>query len=493
MSESVVESPNQPRESLRNQVRSAVIWRSGTQILGQIIAWASTFIVIRMLDPADYGLFAMTQVVLVLLNMLNGYGLASAVIQKSDVQPRAIRQLFGMLLLLNLTLATIQFAMAPLAASYYRQPMVADLLRAQSLLYIATPFIALPYALLARAMDFRRQAQVNLFSAVAGAAAALAGAYAGLGVWTLILAPLVLFTTRAIGMTWAARSLMWPSFDFRGAGEIARYGGLMAAGQLFWFVQSQADVFIAGRLFDPHWLGIYTTSLFLTQILVSKFVPAINEVAFSAYARMQDDAAGAATAFAKSVRLIMVVAMPFYLGLAATSEPLVLVALGEKWVEAAPVVHLLALAMPFMTLQVLFAPATDARGRPGIGAQSAAIGAVLMPAAFLIGVHWGVTGMALAWIAVYPPFLLLTAWRSLPVIGLSWRDWIGAITPPVTAATAMALIVTTLDRTLVDITGAAGPLPHLLLITSVGAAVYAGWLYIFARDTVTDAIAMIRR
>ena len=42
---------------------------------------------------------------------------------------------------------------------------------------------------------------------------------------------------------------------YGGAGGIARYGGLMAAGQLFWFVQSQADVFIAGRLFDPHWLA----------------------------------------------------------------------------------------------------------------------------------------------------------------------------------------------------------------------------------------------
>jgi O-antigen/teichoic acid export membrane protein len=489
MSESAAESSNQPRESLRQQVRSAVIWRSGTQILGQIIAWASTFLVIRLLDPSDYGLFAMTQVILVLLNMLNGYGLASGLIQQPQVDRRAMRQLFGMLLLLNLGLGATQFLMAPLAAAYYRQPQVADLLRVQALLYLATPFIAFPYALLARAMDFRKQAQVNLVSSTAGALAALAGAYAGLGVWTLVLAPLVLFTTRAIGMTWAARSLMWPSFDFRGAGAIARFGGLMAAGQLFWFVQSQADVFIAGRLFDPHTLGIYTTSLFLTQILVQKFIPALNEVAFSAYSRMQDDAAGAATAFAKSVRLIMVAAMPFYLGLAATAEPLVLVALGEKWAEAAPVVHLLALAMPFMTLQILFAPATDARGRPGIAAQTSAIGAMLLPAAFLIGVHWGVTGMAMAWIAAWPVFLALTAWRSLPVIGLTLREWLNAIAPPVSAAVAMAVIVALIDRTLSHL----GALEHLLVITAAGAAIYGAWLWLFARETVLDAIRMIRR
>ena len=287
------QTPNQSPESLREQVRSAVIWRSGTQILGQLVTWAATFLVIRILSPSDYGLFAMTQVVLVLLNMINGYGLASALVRREDAGIQAQRQLFGMLIILNFGLGAAQFLIAPLAAAYYRQPMVADLLRVQALLYLETPFIALPQAVLSRSMDFRLQAKVNLISALAGATAALAGALAGLGVWTLILAPIALFATRAIGMTLAARTLMLPSFDFRGAGDIARYGGVMAFGQVFWFLQSQADVFIAGRLFDPHTLGIYTTSLFLTQIFVSKFVPPLNEVAFSAYARLKDDKAAA--------------------------------------------------------------------------------------------------------------------------------------------------------------------------------------------------------
>src|SRR5690606_149052 len=45
-----------------DRVRSAVIWRSGSQILAQLVTWSVTLVVIRLLDPADYGLFAMTQV-----------------------------------------------------------------------------------------------------------------------------------------------------------------------------------------------------------------------------------------------------------------------------------------------------------------------------------------------------------------------------------------------------------------------------------------------
>ena len=488
MTESTAHTPNQGLESLRDQVRSAVIWRSGTQILGQLLTWGSTFVVIRVLSPSDYGLFAMTQVVLVLLNMLNGYGLASALIQRGDASRHAQRQLFGMLILLNLALGAVQFACAPFAAAYYRQPMVADLLRVQALLYVATPFIALPYALLARAMDFRKQAKVNFVSGIAGALVALGGAWGGLGVWTLVAAPIALFAVRAIGMTWAANSLMWPSFDFRGAGDIARYGGVMATGQIFWFVQSQADVFIAGRLFDPHWLGIYTTSLFLTQIFVSKFVPPLNEVAFSAYARMKDDRAAMAAAFVKSARIIFVVAMPFYFGLAVTARPLVEVVLGPKWIEAAPVVHWLALAMPMMTLQTLYAPASDACGRPGIGAKNGATGAILLSAAFLVGVHWGLMGLVAAWFAAYPLYLAISTWRTLPVIGVRLRDLADGLAPPVIAATGMAVIVSLLARIL-------PPMPvlaELALLGAAGVAAYGGWLALFARDTLDEVVALVR-
>jgi O-antigen/teichoic acid export membrane protein len=489
VTETALENPNRPVESLRDQIRSAVIWRSGTQILGQAIAWASTFLVIRILSPADYGLFAMTQVVLVLLNMLNGYGLASALVRREQADRTAQRQLFGMLLLLNLGLGLTQVALAPLAAAYYRQPDITALLRVQALLYLATPFIALPYALLSRAMDFRRQAQVTLLSSLAGAAVALAGALSGLGVWTLVAAPIALFFVRAVGLTWAARSWMLPSFDFRGAGDIARFGGVMAAGQFFWFLQSQADVFIAGRSVAAHDLGIYTTGLFLTQIFVSKVVPPLNEVAFSAYARMQQDRAAVAAAFVRATRTILVIGLPFHLGLAATADPLVRLVLGPNWVEAVPVVRWLALAMPLMTLQCLFSPVTDALGHPRIGMRNGLIGGLLLCLAFAIGVHWGIMGVVAGWFAAYPLYLAISARRTLPVIGVRLRELVGAIAPAAIASGAMALLVVLLDSALPPM----APAPRLALLVATGAAAYGAWLFVFARGTIDDVVDMVRK
>ncbi|MBA4751910.1 MAG: lipopolysaccharide biosynthesis protein [Sphingopyxis sp.] len=470
------------------QVRRAVIWRSGSQIAGQIVAWASTFLVIRILTPEDYGLFALTQVMLMLFTLLNGYGLASAAIQRDEISRQELRQIFGLMLLLNIALALAQIVCAPLAAAYYRQPMVADLLRVQSLIYLTIPFSALAYAQLARSMEFQRQAQVNLVSALIGAGVALGGALAGWGVWALVWAPIAMFTSRALGLTIAARSWMWPSFDFRGAGSIARYGGLMAVGQLFAFIQSQADILIAGRWFDAHLVGIYTTALLLTQIFNNKVVPPLNEVAFAAYARMQNDRAALAAGFTRSTRAIMVAAMPFFFGLAAVAEPLVLTLLGDKWREIVPLLLPLALAMPFWTLFTLLRPATDALGRPGIASGNAIAGALLMPVIFVIGARWGIIGIAWAWLIAYPLLLVFAAVRSLPVIGIRSIELLRAVAPPIFAAAVMAAAVMLVDRLLPAL-----PQPiRLMVLVATGGPIYCLWLALFARATVRDLIELVR-
>ncbi|WEK46012.1 MAG: lipopolysaccharide biosynthesis protein [Candidatus Andeanibacterium colombiense] len=487
--ETASHAANPPADSLRNQVRSAVLWRSGSQIAGQLITWGSTFLVIRILSPSDYGLYAMTSVVLVLLSLMNGYGLSNALIQKRETSDHMLRQLFGMLIVLNVALAILQIAAAPLVASYYGQPRVAELLRVQAVIYLTNPFLALGYAVLSREMDFRKQAQVNLVSGLLSAFAALGGALAGLGVWTLVLAPLTGFASRALGMTIAARTFIRPSFSFKGAWDLAHYGGIVALGQLFWFIQTQADIVIAGRSFDPHLLGIYTTSLFLTQLFVNKFVPPINEVAFSAYARVKDDSAAMAQGFLKAVRVLMLIGMPFCLGFAASAGPLVAVALGPKWAQVAPVIAVLGFAMPLMMLQVLYGPATNAAGRPGIYTRTSIAGAVLLPLAFLIGVRWGVTGLAISWIAGYFPLVVISTHWVLPVLGIRPRDFLRALSAPLIAGVAMFVGVRLADGALPAMSAPA----RLAVLVAVGGLIYGGGLLAFSRERVVEVLSLIRR
>lgn len=470
-------------------VAKSLVWRSGSQIFAQLFTWSATFIVIRLLAPADYGVFAMTSSVLFLLSMLSGGSFASALVRSPTLDRHHVRQVLGLLILLNGGLAIVQFMVAPMVAAYYRQPIITDLLRVQILIYAANPVLALSVALLSRKMDFRAQAIANFASAFAGAGTALTGALAGWGVWTLVFAPIAMIWTRTIGMAIAARVELVPSFRFGGAGATMGFGIAMITSQFFWFIQTQSDIFIGGRFLSASDLGLYTTALFLAQLLTSKFVPPMNEIAYSAYARLQDDRPAVADAFLRSTAMIMLVALPFYAGMGLTAEPLVLTVLGPHWAGVAPLIERLAWIMPFVTLQILFAPVTNAMGKPRMAVYSSIAGAIIMPACYAFGVQTGATGLTEAWIVGFPILTLLTGAMSLPVIGLSANKLLRTLAGPVAAAGVMAVVVAVVDHMLPLLPVIA----HFAVLVTVGGITFAATAGIFARPILADILALARR
>ena len=211
-------------------------------------------------------------------------------------------------------------------------------------------------------------------------------------------------------------------------------------------------------------------------------MPPLNEVAFAAYSRIQARPDMIQSAFLKSVRLIMLVALPFYFGLAVTAEPLVLTALGGKWTETAALVPILAMAMPLMTLQILFAPASNALGRPGMAVRTGLVGALLLPLSFLVGIQWGSEGLAWAWLGGMAVLLAATVEMSLPVIGIGRRALFLAVAPGLAASAAMAGIVEALDMALPAMAVGA----RLAALVAAGMAAYAALLFAFARPIVDE-------
>lgn len=476
-----------PAPGFSSRVRSAVFWRSGSQILAQLVMWGSTLAVVRLLEPSDYGLFAMTQVVLALFTFLNGYSFASSLVQAESIDERRIRQAFGLLILLNSGLALTQFLTAPLAAAYFRQPIIEDMLRLQCIIYLVTPFIAVPSAVLARGLDFKKQAAANMAGALAGALTSLLCAISGFGVWTLVWAPIALFSVRAIGLTLAARIIVWPSFDLRDSRHLLGFGGTLMLCQFFWLVQSQADVFLAGRAFDPHDLGLYAEALFLTQIFTAKFIPPVNEVAFPAYAELHKKGGRIGDAFLTSARITMFVALPLYVGMAAVAYPLVETLFGPKWTGMAPLVQGLALAMPFFALQIIHSPATNALGRATIYLRTSIAGALIMPIAFSVGIFFGVDGLVAAWWVAAPLLLLVTMVLTLPQIGLTVGELLRAIAPTALSALCMGAAIVFVEY---EISGLPAPL-ELALLVALGAAIYLGLLWRYARPLIEQLYALL--
>lgn len=489
MNETIPLPASTPDRAFAQRVRRAVAWRWGTQVLAQAITWTSTILVVRLLSPTDYGLFAMAQTVITALAFLNGQSFATSLIQAERVDERRIGQVFALLLMLNGALAATQFLMAPLAADYYNQPMIAHMLRVQAIIFLTIPFSALPQELLARRIEFRNQGLVNLLCALVGATTALVLAWYGFGVWALVYAPIGMYLTRAIGLTLAARLLVKPVFDLRGAGDLITFGGALTLCQLFWIVQSQSDIVIAGRALETHDLGLYSEALFLTLIVTGRFLPPINEVAFPAYAELHKAGHALAPYFLRTVRMVLLVVAPIYVGLSLTAKPAILTLFGEKWAEMAPFVAGLALAMPFFALQIICSPTTNAIGRPRIYLTTAFCGAVIFPVLFLIGIRFGPMGLVHAWWVAAPALLAVTLALTLPAICVRLRDLLAAVAPAAAACALMAVAVLAMRGSV------AGwyPIVQLAALGAAGALTYILTLWFVWPGVVRDAWAMLRR
>ena len=162
---------------------------------------------------------------------------------------------------------------------------------------------------------------------------------------------------------------------------------------------------------------------------------------------------------------------------------------GPKWVEMIPFVQLLALAMPFFALQIIFSPATNAMGKPRLYVISSAAGAFIMPSVFLIGIQFGPLGLGYAWLVGAPLLLLVTIFVSLPTIGARGRDIFMAVLPSALAAIVMAgavLLVSPLVSTL--------PAPaRLAIFVAFGAAIYLGISWRVQRQTINDLVSVWRK
>ena len=282
---------------------------------------------------------------------------------------------------------------------------------------------------------------------------------------------------------------MLPSFRFAGAGRMLGYGLTMIGSHLFWTIVTQSDVFIASRSLDAHQLGLFAEALFLTTIVASKFVPPLNEVAFPAYARLQDNLPVLSASFLKAVRLIMLVTCPLYFGLAVVAHDAVTVVLGAKWAAMAPLVTVLALAMPAMTLHILFAPALNAVGRPRITLQASLLGALVMPLAFLAGITWGAEGLAWAWVLAFPVVPLFAFLRARGPLAITAAQLGTAIAPGLGAAAAMALPVFALSEALAGWDSWS----RLALLVAAGGLTYTAILYAVSRATLLELVGLIVR
>ena len=476
--------------TLRARVMSGLFWVGGTRLIGQLLTWGITIVVVRLLSPGDFGLLAMATVFMGFLSIVSEAGLGLAIIQSPKLDDETLRRIFGVVILVNCALFALQFVTAPLVAKFFEEERLVAILRVLAIQFLLMIFAVIPGALLSRKLDFKRQSMIGLAGSVVGSLVSLALALYGYGVWALVLSSVVTMAFGMVAVNVVAPFLRWPDFSLKGTRRLITVGGQMSVARALYFVYSQADVFIGGRIFGKELLGFYSISLHLASLPVQKISSIVNQIALPAFAEAQHDAAAVPYHMLKGIRLLSFLSFPVLWGISSIAPEIVGVLLGSKWDSAIVPLRLLPLVMPITILSPFLNTAFQGIGKTYVVIKNVMTACMILPAAFWIGAHWGLLGLSLAWLIGFPLVFCLNLRRMLPIVGLSLSSVLAAAARPAMAAALMYACVL-LARYLLD---GAVPAPLMMAALIVAGLVgYTGTSLATNRDGVYEVLDLFRK
>jgi len=372
-------------------------WWSAIEIVSRTgVQFVVTLVLARLLLPRDFGLVALLMIFTGIGAILVDSGFGTALFQRQRTTPDDETTVFAFSLAMAAILWALLILAAPLAADFFHVPQLSSLLRVASLVLLFGGLGAVPDALLTTRLNFRARTVAQLIGSTISGAAAIGLAIRGFGVWSLVW-QLVIASALRTGCLWVF--CKWRprgrvnAASFRGLGS---FGSFMLLSSLLNAVYVQVQPLLIGRMFDIRSLGFYTLAQNSQQAPLSLMGGVLTRVGLPVFSALADQPARLIEALRPILRLSMFVFVPCMVGLAVLAKPLILLIYGTRWLPAAPILSVLAIAGTLWPLHVLNLEAIKAQGRSDLFFRLAVIKITLSTGLVVLGSPWGPIGIAWA-------------------------------------------------------------------------------------------------
>jgi PST family polysaccharide transporter len=473
---------------LDRSLAHGLAWSGFAKGATQLVTWASTLFVARLLRPEDYGLFGMASIFFWAIQTLGEFGLGTAILKDRSLSDEAIAQVNGVSVLFGLASTAVVCAMAGPLSVFFASPELFAVVLVTSPTFLLSSLKMVPSTLLRRDLKFRTVAMGETIQATATALAILGFAMLGLSYWSLVLGNLA---GTACGVVVFLMYRAHP-FSFPRATSIAdtvRVGRELAVSRFAWYAMFNADFVVAGRVLGKAPLGSYSFAWTLASLPVAKISLLVTGVSLPYFAAVQDRKESLRRYLLLMTEGLALVTFPASVGIGLLADQLVPLLLGPGWTGAILPLQVLALVVPLRSVATLLPQVTTVLGQTAFGMYHAVAGALVMAAAFVIGSRWGTVGIAGAWATVYPLVLLPLLLRVLHGLECSLGGYLRAVRTAAFGTFTMAGVVV-LTRVALS---AALPRAAILAIEILaGALAYAAALWLIDRARVLATYRFFR-
>lgn len=417
-------------------------WVFGRRITSSLMSVLTVAVLARHLSPAQFGIVALAQVLLLFITLVGEAGVGTYVIydREEDWQRRA-RSAFW----LNVAITTAQVALcalaAPLVGSIFQQSAVTPVLLVLAGVFFIEQMAVVPEALMYRKLEHPRLARRDIALSVMTAVLSIALALRGWGVWSLVAPRLVVAPAKLIAaMTLAGWVPGW-RLELRDWPKILRYTAHLMGTSLLGLFANDGDTLLVGKVLGTGQLGFYNIAWQLSNLVGRNVTAVVGVVALPALAAVKKDERRLQDAYLRTVAVLGLLCFPILSGMSVVADDLVRLLYGPQW---APVVPILRAFVVFTLVRSVTSPSSivyNVVGRPDIGFKFI-LG--FMPFYFLaivVGSHWGVVGVAIGVMVVRIPGALVITFLAVRLIHVRLRTVAATVLRAAAVTSGMSVAV----------------------------------------------------
>src|SRR5580698_4108885 len=234
-----------------------LVWTGGMRWASQLVTWASTLIVARLLMPEDYGIVGMATVYLGLITLLTEFGVGTAVVTLRELSPDQLAQLNGLAVLLGFTGFALSCVVAFPLGTFFASPRLPWVVVAMSANFVISSFRSVPSALLQKDLRFKLLSVIEGSRSIVLAIVTVLAAWMGLRYWTLVIGSVAgSILDTAFTLSQRRCPCAWPRPKY--LQHAFRFTGHIVTSRLAWYCYSSADFVVSGRVLGEKALGIYS-------------------------------------------------------------------------------------------------------------------------------------------------------------------------------------------------------------------------------------------
>ncbi|GHH99511.1 teichuronic acid biosynthesis protein TuaB [Neobacillus kokaensis] len=329
---------------IKSQLHKGIKWTSISTLLITVIQIIQFILLGKQMSITEFGLVGMITTIVVFAQIVLDLGLGSAVIQKEEVSERALSTLFWLNVAVGIGVFILLLCASPLLAMYFHRNELIELIRILAVMFIIAP-IGQQYQYL-----LQKELRFNLLGVIEAGATFVS--FVTLVILIVTISPIYAFVISQVVLNSLKGILYFFSyqkkwrpkfvFDLRECKEYMAFGAYQLASRLVNRIGSNIDVIVIGRFMGAEALGIYNLAYQIVTIPVLKINPIITRVAFPVFSKNNQNHKALSDGFLHMTKLLSLISFPILMGLTAVSNVFVLTIFGEKWLEAVPILQIMA-------------------------------------------------------------------------------------------------------------------------------------------------------